>query len=233
MSGRARRVGGAAVALTAIALLIGLGVWQVERLAWKRALIAQVERRLGAAPVAAPGPGSWGAVDKDDAYTKVRLTGRYRIGHDAFVQALTVLGSGFWVLTPLDTTAGWAVLVNRGFLPGEARRTLPAPTPGTVTVTGLLRVTEPGGGFLRHNDPGADRWYSRDVAAIAARQGLKGVAPYFIDADADGAGTGWPRGGLTMVRFSNNHLVYAITWFALAGLIALLLIHAIRRERRG
>jgi surfeit locus 1 family protein len=96
-----------------------------------------------------------------------------------------------------------------------------------VEVTGLLRLTEPKGAFLRSNDPAANRWYSRDVAAIAASQGIATVAPYFIDADR--AGDGWPRGGMTTVRFPNNHLVYALTWFALAGLVAFLLWRVARR----
>jgi surfeit locus 1 family protein len=119
-------------------------------------------------------------------------------------------------------------------VPARERGRHPAPA-GEQRVTGLLRVTEPGGGFLRHNDPAADRWYSRDVAAIAARRGLARVAPYFIDADArasEPARSDWPRGGLTVVRFPNNHLVYALTWFGLAALVAVLLARALRSDRR-
>jgi surfeit locus 1 family protein len=88
------------------------------------------------------------------------------------------------------------------------------------TVTGLLRLTEPHGAFLRSNDPAADRWYSRDIAAIAADRGLGKVAPYFIDADAAPGSEGLPIGGLTVLTFPNNHLVYAFTWAALALLAA-------------
>src|SRR5690606_36844343 len=87
---------------------------------------------------------------------------------------------------------------------------------------GLLRLSEPGGGFLRRNMPAENRWYSRDVAAIAAARGLDDVAPFFVDAEP-GAAAGadsWPRAGLTITRFSNNHLGYALTWFALALLVA-------------
>ena len=76
-------------------------------------------------------------------------------------------------------------------------------------------MTEPGGGFLRANDPAANRWYSRDVAAIAAARGLGRTAPYFVDADAAPNPGGLPVGGLTVVKFPDNHLVYALTWFAL------------------
>ena len=93
-------------------------------------------------------------------------------------------------------------------------------------MTGLLRITEPHGGFLHDNDPAHDRWYSRDVEAIAQARGLSRVAPYFIDADAAPAGpddrgsSPGPIGGLTVIAFRNDHLLYAITWFSLALLCA-------------
>jgi surfeit locus 1 family protein len=223
---RRRRGVAVAAALAAVAVLLALGIWQVERRAWKHALVAQVERRLAAAPVTAPGPAAWRTIDAGDAYTRVRADGRYRARADVLVQAVTALGGGYWVVTPFDTAAGWTVLVNRGFVPAAERARI-AP-PSARFVTGLLRVSEPGGAFLRSNDPAAGRWYSRDVAAIARAGGLGDAAPYFIDADA--AGAGWPRGGMTVVRFADNHLVYALTWFALAALVAILAWRALRRE---
>ena len=215
-----------AAAVAAVAVLLALGVWQVERRAWKHALVAHVERRLAAAPVAAPGPSSWRAIDADDAYTRVRLTGRFRPQRDQFVQAVTAAGGGYWVVAPFDTADGWTVLVNRGFVPAAERARL-RPADAT-SVTGLLRLSEPGGAFLRDNDAAAGRWYSRDVAALAKAQGIARVAPYFIDADATRSG-GWPRGGMTTVRFADNHLIYALTWFALAILVAVMAWRALFR----
>ena len=91
---------------------------------------------------------------------------------------------------------------------------------GRVEITGLLRISEPKGGFLRNNVPQHNRWYSRDVAAIATARGLHDVAPFFVDADAGSQSAGGPIGGLTVVRFPNNHLIYALTWFALAFMLA-------------
>jgi hypothetical protein len=105
--------------------------------------------------------------------------------------------------------------------------------PGTVTVTGLLRKSEPHGGFLRANDPEAGRWYSRDVAAIATSRRLAGVAPFFLDADGTPNPGGFPVGGLTVVRFRNAHLVYALTWFALSGLSAFGALLVLRRPGSG
>ncbi len=210
--------------LATIALLIGLGVWQIERRTWKLALIAQTERQLRAAPVAAPPPSA--LVDADDAYKPVVATGRYRAGADTYVQAVTDLGGGFWVLTPFDTDRAFTVLVNRGFVPADQRGKVAPPT-APQSIRGLLRLTEPGGGFLRSNDPAGDRWYSRDLAAIAEARHLGRVAPYFIDASEPR--TGWPRGGMTVVRFRNSHLVYALTWFGLALLVAVMAWRVRRR----
>ncbi|MBV9882018.1 MAG: SURF1 family protein [Sphingomonadaceae bacterium] len=203
-------------------LFAGLAIWQVERRSEKLALIEAVTQRLHAPPAAAPGPADWPQITSaGDAYRPVRIGGVFLHERETLVQAATGLGPGYWVLTPLRTEAGWTVLVNRGFVPadapGRALRRAGEPT-GPVTVTGLLRITEPGGAFLHANDPAHDRWYSRDVAAIAAARGLGTVAPYFIDAAAGQGDPHQPRGGLTVVSFPNNHLQYALTWAALAAL---------------
>lgn len=226
-----------------VAGLLALGTWQIERRAWKRDLIAQVEARLRAPPVPAPVMRGQVTVGQGDAYRRVVVAGRFLADSDSFVQASTVRGPGWWVLTPLRTDDDRIVLVNRGYVP---RRYAAPVSTQRVTVTGLLRLTEPGGGFLRRNDPVADRWYSRDVAAIAARLGVA-AAPYFIDAGASAAtppaisaptpaaAPGQPVGGLTVVAFPNNHLVYAITWYILAmmNVAGLLYWLSLPRRREG
>nr|WP_245442977.1 SURF1 family protein [Methylobacterium terrae] len=210
-----------ALSLLATVLFLALGIWQVERRAWKLDLIARVEARLSAAPVPAPGRTDWPTNSRDaDEYRRVTTSGRFLPGRAVRVMAVTEKGAGSWLLEPLVTGTGDTILINRGFVPPD----WPAPPgsgEGLATVTGLLRMTEPGGGFLRSNDPSQDRWYSRDVAAIAAAKGLGPTAPYFIDADASGnrpGGPGGPVGGLTVVAFRNHHLIYALTWFGLAGM---------------
>lgn len=226
-----RRLSALAGALAVFLALCALGVWQVQRLGWKTRLIARVETRLAAPPVPAPGPAEWaGLAARDGEYRRVTATGTYRAGADTLVKAVTERGPGFWVMTPLRTPRGWTLLVNRGFVAESARDDRPLPR-GEVTVTGLLRMSQPGGAFLRSNDPQAGRWYSRDTAAIAAAQGLGPVAPYFVDADAS-AGDGQPIGGLTVIRFRNSHLGYAATWFSLAALWAGGLAWALRRHRQ-
>lgn len=226
------------LALCALGLFIGfmaLGVWQVERRAWKLALIQSVDERVHAPPVDAPGPADWPGFDATaQAYRHVRLTGTFDHPHETLVQASTARGTGFWVITPLRLVGGGTVLVNRGFVPPERREPTQrdAGPQGEVRVAGLLRASEPGGMFPRRNDPTVDRWFSRDVPAIAAARGLDEVAPYFVDADATPGGEGTPVGGLTVIAFPNSHLVYALTWFGLALMVALGAGYVAREELR-
>jgi len=244
-----------AAALVLFVVLLQLGTWQVRRLAWKEDLIARVDARVHAAPVPVPGVADWPAFTRTSArtnartsartnadinpeYLRVTVQGRYLHPHTALVQATTALGAGYWVLTPLQQDTGEIVWVNRGFVPpkwqGDGDHN------AIVQLTGLLRLTEPNGAFLRQNAPQADRWHSRDVAALTAARGLPPAqtAPYFIDAQTsdrptDDTFSGLPpTPGLTVIRFANNHLVYAITWYGLAlGLLAAV-IFVWRIERR-
>ncbi|WP_433950436.1 SURF1 family protein [Brevundimonas bullata] len=213
----------------------GLGVWQVQRLAWKQELIRQVDARIHAAPVAAPAPDQT-ITRQADQYRRVVVSGRFDHSREALVKAVTDLGPGYWVMTPLMTDRGFTLLINRGFVPSERQKPTDraaGQVEGETTVVGLLRLTEPDGGFLRANDPAGDRWFSRDVAGIAKARGLSGpVASYFIDADATPNPGGWPRGGLTVVRFANSHLIYALTWFGLALMSAAGFVLFAREEKR-
>ncbi len=215
--------------LFALAGFVALGMWQVNRLNWKTDLIQRIDQRVKAAPVAAPGPAEWGALNEPNAeYRRVTVRGRYAHEQETLVQATTALGSGYWVLTPMRTEEGFWVLVNRGFVPPDKRDPAtrkPATTADAVqSAEGLLRMSEPHGRVLQENDAAANRWYSRDVSAIAVARGLgdaKSVAPYFVDlAAANDAPLDWPRPGLTVLHFSNNHLIYALTWFVLALMVA-------------
>lgn len=247
-------------ALVLFAGFVALGTWQVHRRSWKLDLIARVEQRVHAPATPAPTAAQWANVTAANSeYRHVQVSGTFLNDSETLVQATTELGAGFWVLTPLRQPDGTIVLINRGFVPPERRDRAAhgASDPTTpATVTGLLRVTEPGGAFLRHNDPAANRWYSRDVQAIAAARGLSRVAPYFIDADAaagsrapvaaDGAmveatnpaGTASPPraalpvGGLTVIAFHNSHLTYSITWYTLALMVVGGMWILIREERR-
>ncbi|WP_029354296.1 SURF1 family protein [Bosea sp. 117] len=209
------------LALAGLAMLVGLGVWQLERLAWKQDLIAKVGERVHQAPVPVPAETGWDEVTFDkDEYRHVQVTGSFR--HDLEVQVYAVIeaGAGYWVITPLVTADGATILVNRGFVPLDRRA--PASRPegqaeGVVTVTGLLRMPEEEGLFTPENDPAKDSWFTRDPVAIAAAKGILRVAPFLVDADATANPGGLPQGGATPVTFPNRHLEYALTWFGLAA----------------
>jgi surfeit locus 1 family protein len=229
----------AAAAFGALLLFCGflaLGTWQVERRAWKLDLMARVGQRVHAPPVAAPPRAEWPKISAAmDEYRRVRAAGIFLYEAETQVLAVTDYGSGFWVLTPLKLEDGSVVLVNRGFVPADRREHVAhdaADAGGTTTISGLLRITEPNGAFLQHNDPTGNRWFSRDVRAIAAARRLDSVAPYFIDADARPVVPDAPVGGLTVIAFHNNHLVYAITWYTLALMIPAAVWIAVRAEPR-
>ncbi len=229
-----------------------LGVWQVERRGWKLALMQRVEQRLHAAPQPLPAHADWPRVDADGyEYLAVQTRGRWLTGKTVLTQATTAQGAGFWVLSALQLDAGGQLLVNRGFIPQAQRSAWAAGMADAAAqagapeqVQGLLRMSEPGGGFLRRNDPAHQRWHSRDVVAIAQALGLRDAAPFFIDAglpkpgapaDADIAAAyagPWPRPGMTVVHFHNSHLVYAITWFGLAAMVAAAAVFVARYELR-
>jgi surfeit locus 1 family protein len=221
----------------AIGVFVALGVWQVQRLHWKHALIARVEARVHAAPGPLPASARLtGEGARDLEYLRVRLAGVYQGGATALVRAATDFGTGYWTMTPLRLEDGRLVWINRGFVPeGTTRKAAGASAPGgTVTLTGLLRVSEPGGSLLQSNRPADDRWYSRDVAALAADRKLGAVVPAFVDVQVETAGPPpstavSPVPGLTQIHFPDSHLSYALTWFAMALLSAVGLAYIWRR----
>ena len=220
---------GAAI-LAAFALLVGLGVWQVERLGWKENLIAAVSARIHRPPVPLPAAAQWPSLDLDAwQYRPVTVRGHFRNDDEAHVFiTLTrprgaVGGEGYWVLTPLVLDGGGTVIVNRGFVPLAKAdpATRPASLPeGEVTVHGLVRLPQGSNMFTPAAQPQRHLFYARDPEAIAAAYHLGPVAPFTIDADASPNPGGLPQGGETRVSFPNNHLQYAFTWFGLAAILA-------------
>lgn len=223
--------------------LVLLGNWQVRRYHLKLGIAHDIATRVHAPPVDAPGPAEWPRIAAgDEQYLHVRLHGRF-IGNQTLVHGSSSRGYGYWVMAPLRTDRGFIVLVNRGYVApersGAPASTKIAPPLGEVTLTGLLRPTEPRGGFLRRNRPGKNLWYSRDVAAIAAADRLPAdrVAPYFVDADANAARSGPPYAGLTNISVYNHSFGYAVTWYllALGTLLAMGVVirHEMQTRNRG
>ena len=236
----------ALVTLVFSALLIGLGVWQVHRLAWKENLVATIDARIRAAPQPLPPSSTWSMLKPGDyEYRRVALTGTFDNGKETLVFGSTPYGVGAYVMTPMHLQdAGGigsrdegTVLVNRGYVPPERKdpATRAAGEPrGVVRVVGLMRAPEHRGLFTPADDPAAGQYFSRDPAVLAAHDGLKDVAPFTVDADTTPNPGGWPLGGTTVVALPNNHLVYALTWFGTAfASLAIFGNYAWRRLRGG
>jgi surfeit locus 1 family protein len=232
-------------AVLAFSILISLGFWQVQRLAWKEALIARVGERVNAQPIAAPSTKEWPDLERADLeYQPVSVTGRFLHQYEAHV--FTALnaprghfgGLGYFVMTPLETADGWFVYVNRGFVPEDRKFGATRPLgqlDAEITVTGLYRTPRLGSWLSPANDTTKNVWFSRDPGLFAEWHGPPAawVAPYTIDAgfDPDLPG-GLPQGGETLIEFPNNHLGYALTWFGLAAaLVGVFFVFARARLR--
>lgn len=231
-----------------LVILLNLGMWQVDRLAWKEALIAHVSADVVKPAVPAPGPGQWeDAAEMEQAdYRHVEVTGQYMDGNAYYYTSLSdakgrLEGPGYLVYSPFRTTEGWRVMVNRGFVPqglaaADVERVETVPE-GVQKLTGLLRRSEK----PNWTTPAADKtkriWFARDTDDMAdvVGNGQGELAAYSIDLDAQFTGEdGLPQAGETIVQFKNDHLGYALTWFGLAAtLVGVYLAYAVSLWRKG
>ncbi len=228
-------------AIIGIAILTGLGIWQLRRLEWKLAIIARMESRMSEPATALPPESLWPALEaSDNEYKKFRLRGIFDHAREVYVfraAAEKQQGPGYHVLTPLTLANGAVVFINRGFVPERLKD--PAlrkagQLPGEVSITGVLRKSEERNSFTPDDKPSARIWFTRDPKAMAEALSLQRVAPFVIDADAAENPGGWPKGGAANVRIRNDHLSYALTWFALAAtLLAVFAIFVLQRLRAG
>jgi surfeit locus 1 family protein len=215
-----------------VVLLLGLGFWQIERLFWKRELIAQRQAAATAAPIAAPRSLEEARGMK---FHPVTDQGVFLHDKEIFLGATSEAGrNGYQVLTPLREPGGRIVFVNRGFIPAEFKDRAvrsDGQIAGAVRVRGLLRLppTEKPAWFLPDNRADLNYWFWVDLPAMAAADGLDRVAPFYIDADATPNPGGWPKGAVTRLALRNDHLQYAITWFSLA--VALIVIYFLYHRR--
>ncbi|PCI04687.1 MAG: cytochrome c oxidase assembly protein [Hyphomicrobiales bacterium] len=217
----------AILVIGAFITLCFLGNWQVQRLEWKEALIAQIDQRMAAAPVSIGEMQTIQKNGKDVDYRPVMVTGTFDHDNEAYYYNTNNGVVGWNVFTPLKTDSGLVVLVNRGFVP-EVFREPAARAKGQVTgiqsITGLARTppAEKPNSFMPENDIAANIFFWKDLPAMAAKmgQGRGEVTPFFIDAGKSQTPGGYPKGGTTRVSFPNNHLQYAVTWYGLAfGLV--------------
>jgi surfeit locus 1 family protein len=245
---RDRRRGGAfeatVYAMVGVAILIGLGIWQLDRKVWKQNLILTLNTRLARAPEDLPPRANWPRLlAESNEYTRVAFPAEFLDGQEALVYTAgsplrpDVKGPGYWVFAPAQLAGGSIVLVNRGFVPLEAKD--PATraagnSRGTIEIVGVMRWPETRGLFTPADDVKGNVWYLRDPEAIAAAKKWASAAPFYIDQEAPVPPGGWPKPGKLAVALPDNHLEYAITWFglalALAGVYVVWLAGRLRRR---
>jgi surfeit locus 1 family protein len=223
------------VALAGFAVLIGLGTWQVERLHWKEGLIAERADAVLAAPAEVPRTAE-PAPPLD--FHRVQARGVFLHDHEILVHAIERQrgAAGYLIVTPLRLADGATVLVERGWVPTDKRETATraAGNPaGEASVDGLLRVpsAEKPGWFVPANDPSRGEWFWIDLPALARAAGVPEALPFYVEAGPAPNLGGLPVGGQASTDLRNDHLQYAITWYALAAALAVIYLLLVRRER--
>lgn len=222
-----------------LALLIGLGVWQLQRLEWKQGLIAQIEARAHGEPVTLKEALSRARSGEDVSYLRVRVEGRFDNSKERYLYAVSDGTPGWHVIAPLTTQAGEVALVDRGFVPNEYKEPSSRPQgeiEDDVVVTGLARNPESRGLFIPDNEPEKNRWFWRDLGAMSKSMfpvGAPDIAPFVLEAERSDIPGGWPLGGQTRLDLPNNHLQYALTWFLLALCVVVIYVIYVRGRLRA
>ena len=216
--------------LAGLVILIGLGVWQLDRKVWKENLITTLNTRLGRAPEDLPPRASWAQLREDkEEFRRVVFPAEFLDGEEALVYTAgsplrpDVKGPGYWVFAPARLAGGSIILVNRGFVPADRKdpgtRTEGAPR-GIVDIVGVLRWPETRNSFTPADDPKNNVWFLRDSNSIAKFKTWLTAAPFYIDQEGPVPPGALPKPGKLEVRLPDNHLQYAITWFGLALALA-------------
>jgi surfeit locus 1 family protein len=216
-----------------IVALLALGTWQLLRLAEKNAINAFRAERAAAEAVPLPA-----RIDDTAAweFRRVRVAGTFDHGRELHVNARSQRGNtGYDIVTPLRRADGPPVLVNRGWVPysrKDAAARAEGQVAGPVTLEGILR-TEPRKGWLMPtNSAERNEWFWFDLPAMKQAAGVPDAAPFYVEAGPAPNPGGFPVGGQTLLSLPNNHLQYAITWYALAIALAVIYVVSQRTPRK-
>jgi cytochrome oxidase assembly protein ShyY1 len=244
---RPRPVAGFAIfTLVMLIAFIGLGIWQLQRRVEKHALIAALTERLAAAPVPLPPPAQWSALNPaHDEFSRVSFTAIYQSRLDAMVYGSgsavrdDIAGPGTWAFLPAQLPDGETVTVNAGFVPNmmqdrdlQDRAVAQLITRQPVVLTGYIRFPEAAGMLTPAEDHNKRLWFTRDHLAMARALGWDKVAPFYIDLETPVPANGIPKPGPLEIHLKDDHMQYAITWFALAGAVVIAFAVWWRGQRR-
>ena len=252
MTARRRGAAGFGIfTLVMVALFVGLGVWQLQRRVEKHALIAHLTERLAAAPGSLPSPSQWSALTPaKDEFRRVSFAATYESRPDAMVYSSgsavrgDISGPGTWAFMPAVLPSGETVVVNAGFVQNtmqdraqEDRAVTPLTTHAPVMLSGYIRFPEAAGALTPSENLAKRLWFTRDHLAMARAlgwgEGGRPVAPFYIDLEQPVPASGIPKPGPLEVHLKDDHLQYAITWFALAGAVVIAFGVWLRAQRRG
>ena len=252
MSARPQRtvIGFAIFTLVMAASFTGLGVWQLQRRTAKHQLISALNERLAAAPVALPPAAQWPALTPAaDEFRRVTYSATYAALPDAMVYSSgsavreDVSGPGTWAFLPSRLEGGETVVVNAGFVQNtmqdraqQDRAVSRLVTGQPVRLTGYIRFPESAGPLTPADNPAKRLWFTRDHLAMARALGWesgKPIAPFYVDLEAPVPESGIPRPGRLTVHLKDDHLQYAITWFALALAVVIAFGVWLRTPRSG
>jgi surfeit locus 1 family protein len=209
-----------------LAVLLGLGTWQIERLQWKHNLILEIGQRMKLPPI------DVGSITDptDLEYHPITASGLFQPGQELYLHAISRRGeAGYHILAPLKLINGLYLLVDRGWVPLDRRDPEMRPDGevfGLTSVSGLLRI--PHHHWMQpKNYPGGNDWYGYDLKTMAETEGLPDFLSFVLEVDASKPNPGgYPLGGQTYVDLPNNHFIYAVIWFSLA--LALLVIYGVQ-----
>lgn len=235
---RRRGIAGLAIfSVVIVAVLAGLGFWQLQRRTEKHALISALTERLAGSPNALPAAAAWPGLDAaQDEFRRVRFSATFEKLPDVMVYSsgsavrADISGPGTWAFLPARLADGRIVAINAGFVPNtmqdraqEDRVVTRLVTGQPQTFTGYLRFPESAGALTPHEDLAKRLWFTRDHVAMAQAlgwgQGAQSVAPFYIDLESPMPESGVPKPGPLEVHLKDDHLQYAITWFGLAGAV--------------
>jgi cytochrome oxidase assembly protein ShyY1 len=243
-----RPVAGFAIfTLVMLIAFVGLGIWQLQRRVEKHALIAALTERLAAAPRPLPPPVQWSALNPaHDEFSRVSFTATYQSRLDAMVYGSgsavrgDISGPGTWAFLPAQLPDGETVAVNAGFVPNtmqdrdlQDRAVAQLITRQPVVLTGYIRFPEAAGMLTPAEDHSKRLWFTRDHLAMARALGWDKVAPFYIDLETPVPANGIPKPGPLEIHLNDDHMQYAITWFALAGAVVIAFAVWWRGQRRA
>ncbi len=219
------KVGFSIAAMIGIVFLIGLGTWQMQRLSWKTALQTAIDTKMKHDPLnltTAPENTDW----ERFLYQPVIATGDLMIFKSIKIQPRTHDGQvGFHLLTPIRLDNGALILANRGWAPDGHKIVNPYWDSESVSLQGIMHAPNEKGFFTPENNPRTDEWYWVDIEAIGKDMGLPALENIILYVD-DGYNLrgeeDYPIGGQIVLELRNWHLMYAITWYTLAGFLFLI-----------